>query len=303
MAQNQPGKLVLGTAQFGMNYGIANTKGQPDNEAVISIIQKAYQEGIIQFDTAQAYGNSEQALGSALTSLGLQDEIQIISKLKPDQDISQENGIADSLRQSLKRLSVPTLHGLMIHEEKLLDKWDSGVGNQLRSLVVSGGVSKIGISLYTVDYAIRALNTDGIDFIQIPTNILDKRFIQAGVFDIARKLNKEVYVRSVFLQGLLLMKIAEIPHQLSAVKALIRNLIEYADENGLSMLELTLAFVKTETKGAHLVVGVDSDHHLNEIVKAYNKDFDVAVVKRAQDLIPIVDERIINPSLWDLSSR
>ena len=56
-------KLALGTVQFGMNYGINNSKGVPDDKEVISILDFAYKNGINTLDTAIGYGNCEERLG------------------------------------------------------------------------------------------------------------------------------------------------------------------------------------------------------------------------------------------------
>lgn len=64
-------RLVLGTAQLGMSYGIANKTGLPDLATATAIVQTAWESGICEFDTAQAYGKSEQVLSQALSELGV----------------------------------------------------------------------------------------------------------------------------------------------------------------------------------------------------------------------------------------
>ena len=76
-------KLVLGTVQFGLNYGIANTDGKPAPERVRQILQTAYDNGIRTLDTAAAYGESETVLGTELKNLGLLDKMKIVSKVPP----------------------------------------------------------------------------------------------------------------------------------------------------------------------------------------------------------------------------
>ena len=56
-------KIILGTAQFGMNYGINNSMGVPEDKDVSSILDYAHKNGINTLDTAIAYGNSEERLG------------------------------------------------------------------------------------------------------------------------------------------------------------------------------------------------------------------------------------------------
>ena len=56
-------RLALGTAQFGMSYGIANTSGQVSRDEAKAILDLATANGIDTIDTAIAYGESEACLG------------------------------------------------------------------------------------------------------------------------------------------------------------------------------------------------------------------------------------------------
>ncbi len=295
-------KLVLGTAQFGLDYGVANRKGKPDFETVTSIVQKAYQEGIVNFDTAQAYGDSEKVLGRVFSLLKISEKVNVISKLHPGLDYKSWGNVLEAVKQSLSRLTVSRLSGLMIHEEKLLDQWETGIGKLMKECVASGLVLKIGISLYSVEYAIRALRTESIDFIQIPTNILDRQFIDNSVFSLAKKLKKRVYVRSVFLQGLLLMQPDDIPNKLAIAKKYIEELHRISRKNDISLQELLLAYVKKETN-ADLVIGVDSVNHLHEILNIIDYEIDPFIIEEVKSQIPIIDDSICNPSLWNLENN
>ena len=76
-------KMQLGTVQFGLDYGIANTSGKPSYETARDIIAVAWEGGINTLDTAAAYGDSEEVIGRVLAELNLQGEMQIISKVPP----------------------------------------------------------------------------------------------------------------------------------------------------------------------------------------------------------------------------
>ena len=112
-------RLVLGTAQLGLPYGIANQTGQPDQNIATAIIHEAWKNGIREFDTAQAYGNSEQALGKALGELGISSEAKIITKLHPNLDHLDASVLSNTLNQSLERLGVSSLFGIMLHREEI----------------------------------------------------------------------------------------------------------------------------------------------------------------------------------------
>ena len=90
-------KLALGGVQFGIDYGIANTKGQVQIEEVQSILNYAKKNGVNILDTASGYGDSEGVLGK----VGV-DNFQIITKTT---SIKQGvNGVVRIFHQSLKNL-------------------------------------------------------------------------------------------------------------------------------------------------------------------------------------------------------
>ncbi|NTW43221.1 MAG: aldo/keto reductase, partial [Anaerolineaceae bacterium] len=165
--------LVLGTAQLGLNYGIANKTGQPDRQLANAIIQEAWENGIQEFDTAQGYGESEQVLGAALRRLNISDKVKVITKFHPMLDHLDPGIMEDAVVASLKRIGVPKLHGIMLHREEMLALWHRGLSEIVTGFVAKGIVRKIGISVYSPDKAIEAINTEGINMVQVPTNVLD----------------------------------------------------------------------------------------------------------------------------------
>jgi aryl-alcohol dehydrogenase-like predicted oxidoreductase len=90
-------RIILGTAQLGMDYGIANRVGQPDQRTATAIIESAWRHGIRHFDTAQAYGASERVLGQALRDLGVSDQAHVASKLSAQLDPAQVSELEASL--------------------------------------------------------------------------------------------------------------------------------------------------------------------------------------------------------------
>ena len=155
--------LVLGTAQLGFPYGIANETGLPDQAMATAIVREAWENGIEEFDTAQAYGNSEIVLGKAFAELGLSQKAKIISKFDPNLDHLNASAMSRSLDQSLQRLGTQNLYGAMLHREELLSVWHKGLSEILHDLVLSGRVHQTGVSVYSPDKAVQALNIEGID--------------------------------------------------------------------------------------------------------------------------------------------
>jgi aryl-alcohol dehydrogenase-like predicted oxidoreductase len=188
----------------------------------------------------------------------------------------------------------------MLHREELLPLWNKGLSEILRDLVLSGRVQQAGISVYSADKAIESLNTQGIDMIQLPTNILDRRFENAGVFQLAEEKEKQIYIRSVFLQGLLLMRTEEIPANMAFVKPLLTKLEFLASELDLTRKEIALGYLKSAMPNAHLIFGAETQNQVRENVICWQKKTPESLINQARALFPNVSEQILNPSLWPI---
>jgi len=295
---SQTNRLVLGTAQLGMNYGIANTNGQPDYDTANSIVQEAWESGICEFDTAQAYGQSEQILGQILKNLGIADKAKVITKFAPDVDHSDRAALNNALEISLKNLGVESLYGLMLHRENMLDLWKNGLKENLMDIVTSAMVKYIGISVYSPEKAVQALNTDGISMVQLPANVLDRRFEKAGVFQLADDVGKTIYARSSFLQGLLLMPPDDMPEHMRFAAPVLNRLTSIAQDIGLSINELCVGYIKNAFPHAQLVFGVETPVQVKENLKCWNVAWSDEITQRIQTEFKNVDQMILNPSLW-----
>jgi len=292
--------LVLGTAQFGSNYGIANTDktGRPDQITVNAIVREAWENGIQEFDTAQGYGKSEEALGEALSELGVSAEAIIISKFDPALDHLDRSALSNALSESLSRLGIPSLYGMMLHREELLSLWDNGLSKILHDFALSGRVKYIGISVYSPDKAIQALNTEGIDMVQLPTNILDRRFETAGVFQIADEKRKQIYIRSIFLQGLILMDTDEIPEEMSFVRPVLERLKHLSQDLSLTRQEIALGYIKSAIPNSRVVFGADNSEQVKKNLLCWNKKPSQYMVSQVKKLFDCIDESVLNPTLW-----
>ncbi|MCX5815838.1 MAG: aldo/keto reductase [Proteobacteria bacterium] len=290
--------LVLGTAQLGYPYGIANKTGTPDESICIEVIAEAWRQGIEEFDTAQAYGGSEEMLGKAFVKLGITNKAKVITKFDPTIDQLNLPALTEALDSSLLKLCVPKLYGILLHGDSLLSLWNQGLSAGLLELVSSGRVNKIGMSVYQPHIALEALNTKGIDIIQIPSNVLDQRFEKATVFELAKRMGKQIYIRSVFLQGLLLMRIEDIPRNLSFAIPTLKKIEAVAKAIGLSKHEIALSYIKFTYPTAKVVFGAESSSQVKENCSIWQKTLQNNWVPRIRNIFVDVDERILNPSLW-----
>ena len=277
-------KLALGTAQFGLDYGVTNSKGKVQVEEVELILGCAKENSINTLDTAASYGNSEEVLGS----IGISD-FQIITKTIP-----LENGVDEVIKhfkQSLTFLNKSSVNGLLIHNiNEIEHKNFNTLFKELTELKRQGLVNKIGFSTYTPEQVDFLLKNFDFDLIQVPFNIFDNRLIQGGQLQALNNKGVEVHARSVFLQGVLL-DFNNLSNYFSPWKKEFSIYQETVKDNGLSLLECALNFVLNIREIDKVLVGVNSERQLKEIVKA---------VKRRSNLsaYPINDINLLNPSLW-----
>jgi aryl-alcohol dehydrogenase-like predicted oxidoreductase len=298
MTKDVNNPFVLGTVQFGLPYGVANKIGQPDQARVTEIVRTAWEQGIREFDTAQDYGLSETALGRAFAALGIAADVKVISKIDPTLDHCDRRVMETALRTSLDKLKVPGLYGLLLHKEQLLDQWPNGLGDILRGFVASGRVNKLGVSTYAPDRALAALKLAEVDLVQMPSNILDRRFERAGVFKLAAQKNKQLYIRSVFLQGLILMASEDLPPHMSFAGPVLRQIKALAQELGLTRQELALGYLKAKMPEAKLIIGVDLPGQVAENMKAWERGNAANLVASVGTVFAQLDEKVLNPALW-----
>ena len=296
---NKTSRLVLGTAQLGMDYGIANTTGKPVYNTARSIVQETWESGIREFDTAQAYGQSESVLERIFKDLGIADEARVITKLATDIDHSDRAALNNALEISLNNLGVESLYGLMLHREDMLDLWEKGLKENLADIVNSDRVKHIGVSVYSPERAVQALNTEGISMVQLPTNLIDRRFERAGVFQLADDMGKTIYIRSIFLQGLLLMPPDRLPEHMRFATPVLSRLVSLARDVGLNIKELCIGYVKHAFPNAKVVIGAETQQQIIENLAVWNDDIADDIVDEIRCMFNnSVDEAILNPTLW-----
>jgi aryl-alcohol dehydrogenase-like predicted oxidoreductase len=283
--------IVLGTVQFGLAYGVANSAGPPSDEQATTILRIARRGGIRTLDTAVAYGNSEARLGE----LGVAN-LQVMSKLPPlpDDCADVAGWVRDQVAGSLQRLRIDRLHGLSLHRpEQLLEASGGELYRALCSLREQGLVEKIGISIYQPDELERLFAEYRFDMVQSPFNVFDRRLLTSGWIDRLAALGCELHVRSIFLQGLLLMPAAERPAYFTRWPELLAEWDRWLHETGVSALQACLGFALAQAGIAKAIVGVDGPGQLEEILLAAD-----APLLPVPDELFSTDPDLLNPSRW-----
>lgn len=282
-------KLSLGTAQFGLDYGITNRNGLVAKSEVGKILELAKQSGISILDTAIAYGCSEYVLGQFDLS-----EFDIITKIPPMQ-YSKIN-IDTLVDKSMCRLNISTFYGIMLHDENDVFTNSNVHLKSLINLKDNKIVKKIGASFYSAEKAMEAINTGLLDIIQIPANILDNRFESLGIFEAALQNNVEIHARSLFLQGLLAVDASSRPDKFKQHTDLLN--FDSATKNlCLTTLETSLMYLSHKELISYGVVGCTNQKQLLEIIQSYSKVSELRDIK-----IPNLhssDKSLLDPSKWN----
>ncbi len=300
--ENAANKLVLGTAQLGLDYGINNIDGKPSREKSLEMLDFAHKNGIMIFDTAHSYGDAEEILGEFLETNNLRNKIKIITKLKPDVAPTPNSkkfyvNLVNDLKESLKRLKTDSVDGCLFHAIEHIK--DNNLVKCLAGLKDKGLVKNIGVSVYEVEDAIYAAKLDEVDYIQVPYNIFDQRLNKTDFFQLTRKNNKVIFTRSAFLQCLLLMAEENIPVHLKKVKKYLKRFDEIIGKYNLSRKEAALLFSLRNKNTDYVVFGVDNLQQLKELTNIAKLEVDFNPCKRElMESFANVERNIILPNLW-----
>ena len=274
------GKLVLGTVQFGLQYGV-NSAGRPSEEAVKSILTEASKGGITTLDTSSAYGNSEEILGECITP---EEHFKIVSKYPKG-----TTPVWEMFNSSLMRLKVDKLYGYLLHHFEVY-KNNPKIWDEFVALKETGRVEKIGFSLYSPEELDLILKNGSLfDLIQIPFNIFDKKFLP--YMKELHEKGVEVHVRSTFLQGLFFKDRNALPEKLLPMKKYLLQLDDFSKKSGLSISEIALNYNLQNTYIDGVLIGVDNVEQLQVNLNSV-KDTPIDIE------IDVKEQELLNPVNW-----
>ena len=285
-------QLALGTVQFGLNYGVANQTGQVTEQAMQQIFNHAWQHQIHVLDTAHQYGDAEARIGKYYQQHPDQ-RFQIVTKLTGNtaQDLQKHFSL------SLQRLQQRQVHGLLLHHvDDLRQPHQQTLWQQLQTFKSQQQVLKIGASVYHPGDVDFLLNNFDIDIIQVPLNIFDQRLIDQGQLTRLQQRNVEIHVRSVFLQGLLLMPLAQAKLKRPPACAALDQFHQFCAQQQITPLAACLQFIQHCPAIAQVVVGAQSLTQLQEIQTAWQLSQTTTSVDFSW--CSQSDLAIIDPSCW-----
>ena len=298
---NKLSRLMLGTVQFGQPYGVANRTGQPTATEVREIVAAAIDGGVNCFDTAAAYGTSEQVLGRALRDLKAADRVMVVTKVRPltPAELAGRHLAAQAIEQSVetsrRNLGIDCLPLVLFHREE-----DGVYLEVLLELRGRGWLRQAGVSCGNTPGAAADYADGGLaSALQIPANLLDKRHARAGSFRAAAANGVAVFVRSVYLQGILAMRGEDIPAPLQGLAPILRKLGALAQMAGMSLKELAVRAMLSVEGVTSVLAGVETRAQIHENLEIFNcgplpSDLPAAV----DAAVPELPVEWITPSMW-----
>ena len=282
-------KLALGTAQFGLDYGINNRVGKISSEEALKILKLASGSGVDLVDTAFAYGESEKIIGNFLKSTNC---LKIVTKLPAGNKRGTEEVFADSL----KRIDSKEVYGYLVHDFKMVRERPE-IWGEFEQLKMNKQVKKVGFSLYYPDELDYLFDKRiSFDLLQVPYNLLDRRF--EGYFKTLKESNVEIHTRSTFLQGLFFVSQDKLKGNIKKAENLIKQIRNISSENDIPLNALCLCFVLLNQFIDKVIVGVDSLVQFKENLGS------LEYLEKTKNIYSLLkglrsdDESIIVPDKW-----
>lgn len=287
-------RLALGSAQFGLPYGVSNQSGQVGRDEVGAILTAASAAGVDTLDTAVSYGESEKRLGEAGVT-----QWKVVTKLPPlpmnTDDV--EEWVQRIVTQSLQRLDLNKLYAVLLHHSRDLQKsGGAALFSAFTTLRNLGIIQKWGVSVYDPDELDDIWSEYRPELVQCPLNVIDQRFKTSGWLARLHAAGIEVHTRSAFLQGLLLMTPDARPVGFNRWSTIWKKWEEWLVERDIEPLHACLSFVLSQPQIDRVIVGVESLRQFQEILGSLA---DGSITPPAELMSD--DRQLVNPSLWNLS--
>lgn len=286
-------KLVLGTAQFGLDYGVNNKFGKISPGEVKKILDFAAESDIKLLDTAESYGDSHQIIGKYHKSE--LNAFEIITKYSPNNTKLPVN-IIERILSNIETLKVDGLYCYMFHSYKDFKNFYPVFRKHIKEIKKKGLINKLGVSLYTNKEIQEILKYNEIDLIQIPFNLFENSNHKKEIILKAKKSNIEIHARSIFLQGLFFKNIKSLKGNLSLLKKDLEKIKKIKSEKLLTTEELALQYVLQKDFIDKALIGVDSLAHIIKNVSSCTKFKDLPNDEIEE--IDISNKKLLNPLNW-----
>lgn len=285
-------KIILGTVQMGITYGVNNSRGKVSLEESHKILKLAFSNGLRSLDTAEAYGDAHQVIGK-FHEENPDKQFKVTTKIPP----SREPGkIEEKVKQYLQELKVERLECLMFHGLNAYNE-NKDILPVLTQLKKENVFSLLGVSVYTNPEIETLLDDENVDLLQIPFNVLDNNFLKGKVLDRAKEQNKIIHSRSCFLQGLFFMDHGDPHPAVQGLKEPLEKFHQIAERKKKSVATLALQYCLQQDNLDQVLIGVDSAIQLQINMDSIAEKLDEETLKEINE-IKVKETQYLNPSNW-----
>lgn len=283
-------KIVLGTVQLGIDYGINNKAGKPSKQLAYTILETAWEKGISILDTADAYGDAQTLIGEYHKLNNTVFEVN--SKFK-----GNAINISSQLERTLNELRIDSLNCYFYHDfNDFVNKPD--LIQELIALKEKGKFKQIGLSVYENSELELAISNPHIDFIQLPFNLFDNINERGILLQEAKKQQKIIQVRSIYLQGLFFKEPQALPIKLAPLSPYLDQIHEIAKTYRLTIEELAIAYVMLQKQIDEIIIGVDNPDQLKVNLEMFGKEFD-PLLRNEIEKITVEEKELLYPKNWN----
>ena len=257
-------RLGLGTAQFGRDYGVSNTRGRLTSAEAAATLQVAAAAGMRLLDTGADYGEAEAMLGA---SLPRPCPFAVVTRTV--RVTGGVDAVEAQARASLQRLGLDRADALLVDcAADLLGPEGPALWKRMRRLKDGGLFARIGISANREDDPLGLARRFKPDLMQLPLSLLDQRLAADGVLEEVAALDIDIHLRSIFLQGLLFLPGHGLPPRLAEAAPRLSRIRRTIAEAGADPLQAALAFALGRPEASAVIVGVASAAELRAIIAA-----------------------------------
>lgn len=282
-------KLILGTVQFGLNYGINNRTGIPQKDEVFRILNYAFNNGISVLDSAEAYGTAVHLIKEYSREYPF--KFKINSKFN-----NSDRSLSEVFNETYGNLNAQ-IDTFFYHSFNDFFQYPSLL-SELKVLKSEGLIKSIGLSIYEDDEFKAAIDSEDIDVIQIPFNLLDNFALRGAHLKEARLKGKTIQARSIFLQGLFFKPHNEIPPFLSKLTPMLKEITKIAEAESITVEELAFRYALNQPDIDYILIGVDSFEQLQRNLSINSDPFSAEICERIESLV-VSDKNLLYPKNWN----
>lgn len=284
-------KVLIGTASWGAEYGIANSSKLQPGE-LPNIVQLSLNIGFSGFDTAQDYKAKAEVFAAAPSA-------EIFSKVSHQLGFDSSEKIRESLLSDLRAMGRDSFDGVAVHSVTEFLRAPKDATSAMEYLKDLGLIKSWGISLYTLEEFREVLRVASPDYIQAPVSAVDARFTKQSSLEMLSKRGTVLHGRSIYLQGALLMSPESLPSELQALTPTLSHIRELADSQPIPVAHFLLQYVARTNGVSRLVVGVNSASQLKDTFKSMSAD-PVEMPGLPPQFVFTQDDPILDPRRWSV---